>query len=104
MCRHGGRVWGHVAGEGVGCQAYGMDGNMCQEWGRVRIWGMWHGVGSQAYDMDGDMWWGGGIWQGMGEYGRGGGRVWGHVAGVGVCGRDQAYGMDGNMWWGGGMW
>ena len=27
------------------------------------------------------------MWQGVGECGRGGGMVWGHVAGVGVCGR-----------------
>ena len=44
------------------------------------------------------------VWQGVGECGRGGDRVWGHVAGVGVCGRGQAYGMDGNMCWGEGMW
>ena len=37
--------------------------------------------------------------------------MWGHVAGVGVCGRGQAYGIDGDMWqvlghvaWCGGMW
>ena len=33
----------------------------------------------------------------MGACGRGGGRVWGHVAGVEVCSRDQAYGMDRDM-------
>ena len=27
------------------------------------------------------------MWQGLGACDRGGGRVWGHVAGVGVCGR-----------------
>ena len=49
-----GRVWGHVAGVG-------------------------YVVGGQAYDMDGDMWLGlghvvghGGMWQGVGECGRGG--------------------------------
>ena len=75
-----GRVWGHVAEVVAGCG------------------GMWQGlgylVGGQAYGMDGDMWWGwghvvgcGGMWQGVGACGRGGGRVWGHVAGGGVCGR-----------------
>ena len=49
----------------VGGQAYGMDGDMWQEWG--------HMVGSR------------GMWQVVGACGRGGGRVWGHVAGV--CGR-----------------
>ena len=44
----------------VGCQAYGMDGDMWQEWGHmVGPGGMWQG-------------W----WQGVGAYGRGG-----------VCGR-----------------
>ena len=40
--------------------------------------------------MDGDMWWGWGhvvgckgMWQGVGECGRGGGRVRGHVIGDG---------------------
>ena len=37
----------------------------------------------------------GGMWQGVGECGRGGGRVWGHVAGVRVCSRGSGYGMDG---------
>ena len=69
-----GRVWWHVAGVVAGCG------------------GMWLGseyvVGSQAYGMDGDMCWGwghvvgcGSMWQGVGTYGRDGGRVWGHVAG-----------------------
>ena len=50
-----------------------------------------------------------GMWQGVEACGRGGGRVWGHVAGV-VAG-SQAYGIDGDIWkgWGhivecGGMW
>ena len=51
-------------------------------------------VGGQAYSIDGDMWqaWDGVVgcgdmWQSVGACGRGGGRVWGHVAGVGVFGR-----------------
>ena len=75
-----GRVCGHVGGVVVG---YG---------------GMWQGsgyvVGGQVYSIDGDMWQGwdgvvgcGDMWQGVGACGRGGGRVWGHVAGVGVFGR-----------------
>ena len=75
-------------------------------------------VGGQAYGIDRDIWqgWGhvvgsGCMWQGVGACGRGGGRVWGHVAGVGVCGRGSGLSMDGDMWqrWGhvvgcGGMW
>ena len=38
------------------------------------------------------------MWQGVGTCGRGGGRVWGHVAG------GQAYGIDGACGRGGGMW
>ena len=60
--------------------------------------GMWHRwgyvVGGQAYGKDGDMWLGlgyvvgcGGMWQGVVACGRGGSRLWGHVAGVDVCGR-----------------
>ena len=63
-----------------------------------RVWGMWQGseyvVGGQAYGIDGDMWqgWGhvagcGDMWQDVGTCGRGGGRVWGHMAWVGTCGR-----------------
>ena len=71
-------MWGHVAGVVAGCE------------------GMWeeYVVGGQAYVMDGDMWWGwghvvgcGGIWQGVEACGRGGGKVWGHVAAVVTCGR-----------------
>ena len=40
------------------------------------------------------------MWQGVGACGRGGGRVSGHVVGVGVFGRGSAYGMDGDKWWG----
>ena len=77
-----GRVWGHVAGSEVvvGGQAYSIDGDMWQKWDGV--------VGCE------------GMWQGVGECGRGGGRVWGHVAAVGVCSRGSGYGMDGDMWWG----
>ena len=35
----------------------------------------------------------------MGACGRGSGRVWGHVAGIDVCGRGSAY-IDGDMWQG----
>ena len=52
-----------------------------------------------------------GMRQGVGACARGGGRGWGHVAEVEVCGWGQADGMDGDMWhgWGhvagcGGMW
>ena len=44
------------------------------------------------------------MWQGVGACGRGGGRVWGHVAGVGVCSRGsglssmETYGRGGDMW------
>ena len=69
----------------VGGQAYGIDRDMWQELGHV--------VGSE--DM----------WQGVGACGRGGGRVWGHVAGVGVCGRvsgiQHGWGHEagsGDMW------
>ena len=55
-------------------------------WGYVVGWGHVVGYGS--------------MWQGVVACGRGGGRVWGHVAGVGVCGRGQAYGIDGDMWHG----
>ena len=59
---------------------------------------MWQGsmyvVGGQAYGIDGDMWQGwrhvvgsGCMWQGVGACDMVGSRVWGHVAGVGVCGR-----------------
>ena len=75
------RVWGHVTGVLAGC------GSMWQGSGYV--------VGGQAYGIDGGMWWGwghvvrcGGIQQGVRACGRGGGRVWGHVAGVGVFGRE----------------
>ena len=51
-------------------------------------------AGGQAYSIDRDMWqrWDGvvgceGMWQGVRACGRSGGRVWGHVAGVGVFGR-----------------
>ena len=51
------------------------------------------------------------MWQGVGACGRGGGRVWGLVAGIGCVVGGQAYDMDGDMWqgWGhvagcGGMW
>ena len=47
----------------VGCESYGMDGDMWQEWGHV--------VGCC------------GMWQTVGACGRGGGRVWRNVAGVG---------------------
>ena len=47
--------------------------------------------------MDGEMWQGwehvvgcGDMWQGVGTCGMGGGRVWGHVAGVWICHRGQA--------------
>ena len=47
----------------------------------------------------------------MGACGRGVGKVWGHVAGVGICGRGSGLSMDGDMWqrWGhvvgcGDMW
>ena len=66
---------------------------------------MWQGwryvLRGQAYGMDGSM------WQGVGVCGRvwgyvvgHGGRLGGHVARVGICGRGQAYGMDGDMWQG----
>ena len=44
----------------------------------------------------------GSMWQGVEACGRGGGRVWVHVAGVGTCGRGQTYGIDRDMWqwWG----
>ena len=67
-------------------------------WGPGMVWGL------MAYGVDRDMWqgWGhavgcGNMWQGMGVCGRGGGRVWGHVAGVKVCGRGSGLGMDGDM-------
>ena len=64
-----GRVWGHMVGSEVvvGGQAYSIDGDMWQGWDDV--------VGC------------GGMWQGVWACGRGGGRVWGHVAGVDVCSR-----------------
>ena len=37
---------------------------------------------------------------GLGACGRGGCRVWGYVAGVGYVVGGQAYDMDGGMWWG----
>ena len=50
-------------------------------------------VGGQPCGIDGDMWQGWnevvgcrGMWQDVGACGRGGGRVWEHVAGVNVCG------------------
>ena len=71
-------------------------------------------VRHHAYGMDGDMWQGLDMWQGVGAYGRGDGRVWGHLAGCGrggVYGRGSPYGIDGDMWQGwehvvgyGGMW
>ena len=74
--RGGGRVWGHVAGVGVCGRVSGLQ----HGWGHVagvgiysRVWGHVAGCG--------------GMWQGVGECGRGGGRVWEHVAGVVVCGR-----------------
>ena len=51
-------------------------------------------VGGQPKYIYGDMQQGwehvigcGGMWQGVAACGRGGSRVWGHVAGVKVCGR-----------------
>ena len=51
------------------------------------------------------------MWQGVGACGRGGGRVWGHVAGSEVMVGGQAYIINGDMWqgWDGvvgcvGMW
>ena len=51
-------------------------------------------VGGQAYGVVGHMWqgWGhvagcGGMWQGVGACGMGGGRVWGQVTEIWVCGR-----------------
>ena len=90
--------------------------------------GMWQGsmfvVAGQAYGINGYMWQGWGhvvgsedMWQGVGACGRGGGRVSGHVAGVGVCGRvsglwhgwEHVAGMGAcgrvwGMWQGWGMW
>ena len=60
-----GRVWGHRKYVVRG-QAYGIDGHMWQGWGHV--------VGCM------------GMWQGVGACGKGGGRVWGQLAGVGVYG------------------
>ena len=76
---------------------------------------MWQGsmyvVGGQAYGIDRDIWQGwehvvgsGCMWQGVGVCGRGGGRMWDHVAGVGyvVGGRASAWmgtcGRGGDMW------
>ena len=49
------------------------------------------------------------MWQSVGACGRGGGKVWGHVAGVGVCGRVSGLrhgwghvtgvGTCGRVWW-----
>ena len=56
-------------------------------------------VGGQTYSIDRDMWQGwdgvvgcGDMWQGLGACGRGGSRVWGHVAGVRVCGQGSGLG------------
>ena len=72
----GGRVWEYV----VGCQAYGMDGDMW--WGKRHVVGcgacgrVWEHV-TRVVAGCGDMWQG-----------------WGYVIG------GQAYGMDVDIWWG----